>query len=213
MPVTSIFETLQVKGIQRKVLKPILRLKPEWIFIDGYFCFPEAELFLCGFLLDHKPSGSEINIHIQPLFRNELRFNLSYAEKIRGVAGTIERKGKSGKDIAEEFVRKTKPLIDRAKERDSLKEFVDYIEESRIYRNSRVCFDYGLALILQERYEEAEKYLSEVAESEWTIKCVPQEAKSASCLVKVLKANPKEAGGIVHSYLLANKKLLDKKLN
>ncbi len=205
MPVTSIFEVWYVKAIRWKFLKPILKRKPDWYEIDGYFCVPGAEHFLRGFIMDHKPSGTVISMFLQPLFANELSLKLSYSDYLPRGDREIDIKRKSS-IVAEDFISKVSPYIGEIVQKDSLQYFVERIEKDTLYRNTRIAYDYGLALVLLERYEEAQKYLSEVANSEWEKRVVPEEAQSAQQLVDLMSQDHKSARDLVEEYMERNKR-------
>lgn len=205
MPQTTIFEVWRTKGIRRKLMQPVLKLKPEWFCLDGYFCIPGTKFFLCGFIMDHKPRATEINMFIQPLFGNEIGMNLGYADMLQGDNGIVVIKGRKPTIVADEFIAKVSPYIDEVMMRDSLDYFVKRIEKDTLYRNSRIRYHYGLALALQEKYEAAAMHLEEVATSEWEKRVVPEEAESASNLVSLLNSDPKSAFILIQKYIETNK--------
>ena len=191
---------------------PVLKLKPEWFCLDGYFCIPDSNFFLCGFVMDHKPSATEVRMFTQPMFANELSMNLSSADRLEGEHGFVNIKGVKPFIVAEKFIDKTSRYICEVMRRDSLGYFVKRIEKDALYRNSRIGYDYGLALVLMEKYKAARNCLEEVAASEWERRVVPGEAESASRLVSLLSSNPKDAFDLVQRYMEANKSNLTKYL-
>ena len=53
------------------------------------------------------------------------------------------------------------------------------------------------------------KYLEDVANSEWEIRVVPDEAKSAATLVSQIKSDPEKAFQTVRNYLTKNIEEID----
>ena len=187
MPQTSIIDVLRTKGLDRKIMKPVLEAHPDWSCFDGYFCLPNPEMFLCGFLLEHKSYGSVPQLFASPLFKRELRLNLNYSDEIGRNEGPIQVKKRSGSEIAREFLDRVSPLISEVKKRDSLSWFTEYVERDELHRNTRVAYDYAIGLILQERYSEARRYLNQVALCEWAQRVVPEEVGAAEEFLSLLK--------------------------
>lgn len=204
MAKTSLFDVARVKLIRKKLKGSIKKLHPEWHDIDGYFCFPSPKYFAVGFLLDHKPYASEINLFAVPLFSKVVGFNLSYADIIRGEEGRIDIRGKNATSIAQEFSSKVSHLKNEVMAKDDLNWFVKKLEENNALRNTRLKYDYGLALILLNRFQEAEAVLNEVSNCEWEKRVVPEEAENADMLSKILSSDPKAAFNEVKEYLERN---------
>ena len=155
--------------------------------------------------MEHKPYGSEINVFSTPLFSNELDFNLNYADTKRSPEDVIDRTGKTPTQIANEFLLKVKPIINQAEEKDSIQYFLTRIEEDQLFENTRIGFDYALALVLEERFEEARKHLITVANCEWEKRVVPEEAKCAKDLATLIDSNPESAVDVINDFLQANR--------
>ncbi len=155
--------------------------------------------------MDHKPYGSEINVFSVPLFSNALDFNLSYADTKRSPEDVIDRTGKTPTQIANAFLRKVTPIISEAKEKDSIQYFLTRIEEDELFENTRIGFDYALALVLQARFEEAQTHLITVANSEWEKRVVPEEANCAKDLATLIDSDPESAVDVIHGFLQTNK--------
>ena len=184
-----------------KLCQSVLQLRPDWICLDNYFCLPPASLFLCGFTPVQKSWGGEINIFAVPLFANELKFNLNYADNLPSIDDAVVTKGRSTTDIASDFVSKTEALVDQARNMDSLGYFLRRIEKDALFRNTRIAFDYGLALVLARRFEEAAHHLSNVGDCEWENRVVPEEAKCARSLAAKVRTSPETALETVQGFL------------
>jgi len=208
MPITSVFDVWRTKGLNKKIMKPVLKLQPDWFCLDGYYCLPGTDLFLCGFLMDHKPYGSEISVFSIPLFSREINLHLSYTDTIRSRDSIINRKGKTPTQIANEFIEIVNPLIGLARAKDSMDNYFETVESNELYRNTRIAYDYSLGLVLARRFEEAAKSFNQIASCEWENRVVPEEANSASHLFSLLEANAELAVQEVEMYLESNRRSL-----
>lgn len=213
MPQTSIFDVWRTKGLQKKFQKPISRLKSDWFCLQGYYCLPNTKWFLCGFLMDHKSFGSEVSQFSLPLFSRELNMHLNYADRLPDNRGIIDIKGKKPVVVAEEFIALVEPYITEVIKRDSLEYFISRITETNAFRNTRIAYDYALALILNGQYEDAVLHLEKIASCDWSNRVVPEEADSASELVNMLQTAPQEAVNTVKKYYEVNTSNLSKYLS
>ena len=119
----SIFEIWRVKRLEKKFKKPILRIKPDWFCLEGYYCLPNTKWFLCGFKMQHKPYGTEVILFSLPLFARKLNMHLNYFDPLDGNTRKIDVKRKKSMALAEEFIGIVEPYVNEALKRDCDRKF------------------------------------------------------------------------------------------
>ncbi len=185
---TTLPESLRTRGLNRRLMKGVLRYRQSWRCASGYFYLPDTRYFAVGFVADHRPSGGVLFQFALPLYVQEFQCHLSYAEPLPKRAGEFNARGKSADAMGREFVAQTEPYIEQVRQRDSLPAFASFIESLDALRNPRIRYAYGLTLIMLERPGEAAEHLRVVAGSDWMKRVVPSEAESASSLVEDMES-------------------------
>ena len=188
MPKTTLLESLKTKGIDRRLMKGVLRHQQSWRCASGYFYLPDTEFFAVGFVADHKPSGGELLQFALPLYVQDFECHLNYAERLPQCAGEFNARGKTPDEMAKEFITKAEPYIEQVRQRDCLPDFASFVESLDALGNSRIRYVYGLTLIMLERPQEAVEHLYAVADSDWAKRVVPREIQSASSLLRDIES-------------------------
>ena len=93
MPTTTLLESLWPRGVNRRLKKGVLRYQQSWRCASGYFYLPDTEYFVVGFVANHKPSGGELLQNALPLFVQDFRCHLSFAERLPYSDGEFDESG------------------------------------------------------------------------------------------------------------------------
>jgi hypothetical protein len=178
-----------VKELNKKFEKEVLKLRPAWRGVAGYFCMMPVDLILCGFAWDRSSGGAYIWRYAFPLFDRARPVSLLFGQRLPYPEDFLSIVKGHEHAAASEFIARAARYEAEVSSLSEPAAFLTYVDSLGAFRNPWVRRGYALTLIVLGRTLDAAAQL-EMLLRDASINNIPDFREDMTTIARELVVNP-----------------------